>query len=80
MLTFHHILFYYVGPSVYHSSSNDRAALWIASIGSVSELPTEVRSALPEELPQGPISHYFYSLTTNSFIVVVASSAAFDWQ
>jgi hypothetical protein len=79
-LEFHEVLFYYVEPSVYKSDANDKAALWITSDGPLPDSAIEVSSELPHDLPQDAFAHYFYSSTTNSFIVVAAMQAVFHWH
>lgn len=79
-LQFQDICFYALEPSAYSRGANDRPALWITSDGPLPDSEVEVSSKLPEDLPQDAFAHYFYASTTNSFIVVAARRAAFQWQ
>jgi len=79
-LEFHEVLFYYIEPSVYKPEANDKAALWITSDGPLPDSAVEASVELPDDLPQDAFAHYFYSSTTNSFIVIAARRAAFHWH
>ena len=79
-LEFHEVLFYYIEPSVYKPEANDKVALWITSDGPLPDSAVEVSVELPDDLPQDAFAHYFYSSTTNSFVVVAARRAAFHWH
>lgn len=80
MLEFRDVVFYFIEPSVYRPEANDKAALWITSEGSLPDDRVEASAELPDDLPQDAFAHYFYSSTTNSFIVVAAREAAFHWN
>ena len=78
-LTFRTILFYYFEPSAYRAEKNDMAALWITADGPLPDAKVKVSKELPSDLPPDAFAHYFYSDTTNSFIVIAAKAAAFEW-
>jgi hypothetical protein len=79
-LEFREILFYSIEPSTYRSEANDKPALWITSDGALPDSAVEASGELPNDLPEDAFAHYFYSSTTNSFIVVAAREATFTWQ
>ena len=80
MLVFHEPLFYYIEPCEYRTKLNDRAALWITDDGPLPNSAVEASGKLPHDLPPDAFAHYFYSSTTNSFIVVAARRASFQWE
>jgi hypothetical protein len=79
-LEFQGIAFYSIEPSNYDPSANDKPALWITSDGSLPDERVKASAELPSDLPQGAFAHYFYSSTTNNFIVVAAMHASFNWD
>lgn len=79
-LTFQDIYFYFVEASSYRPEMNDKPALWITSDGPLPDPSAEISCQIPDNLPQDAFAHYFYASTTNSFIVVTASHAVFNWQ
>ncbi|MBI5927608.1 MAG: hypothetical protein HY836_18630 [Aquabacterium sp.] len=79
-LEFIGLLFYFVEPSVFSPQANDRLSLWITSDGPLPDQGIDLAVPLPDDLPEQAFAHYFYSSTTNSFIVFAALEATFHWQ
>lgn len=79
-LDFTGLLFYFVEPSMFSSQSNDKPSLWITSDGSLPDEEVDLPIELPRDLPEEAFAHYFYSSTTNSFIVISAMQGAFHWR
>ena len=79
-LEFTGILFYFVEPSVFSSKAQDKLSLWITSDGSLPDKEIDLPVELPGDLPERAFVHYFYSSTTNSFIVISATEGVFHWR
>lgn len=79
-LEFSGLLFYYVEPAAFSPEANDRPALWITSDGSLPDQEVNLAVELPSNLPEAAFAHYFYSSTSNSFIVIAAMHGAFQWE
>ena len=79
-LEFTGLLFYFVEPSLLSSQANDKPSLWITSDGALPDEEVDLAIELPRDLPQEAFAHYFYSSTTNSFIVICAMQGAFHWH
>jgi hypothetical protein len=80
ILEFEEICFYFVEPAIYNKAANDTSTLWITSDGSLPDSGVDIDVQLPSDLPEDAFAHYFYSSTTNSFIVVAAKRAVFYWN
>ena len=79
-LEFTGLLFYYVDPATFSAEANDRSGLWITSDGPLPDKEVDLAIEIPRTLPDGAFAHYFYSSTSNSFIVIAAMQGTFQWQ
>jgi len=79
-LEFTGILFCFVQAMAFSSEANDKQALWITSNGPLPDERVELAIELPRDLPEDAFIHYFYSDTTNSFVVFAATHEVFRWQ
>jgi len=56
------------------------SSLWITADGPLPDERLEISEIVPSDLPTGAFVHYLYSSSTNSFIVIGATSATFSWK
>ncbi|WP_140637463.1 hypothetical protein [Methylibium rhizosphaerae] len=79
-LEFNGLLFYFVEPAAFSPKANDRPGLWITSDGPLPDQEADLAIELPSDLPDKAFAHYFYSSTSNSFIVIAAMQEVFQWE
>jgi hypothetical protein len=54
--------------------------LWVTSDGSLPDSRVNISISLPTEIPENAFCHYFFASDTNSFLVVAATEATFEWS
>ena len=54
--------------------------LWVTSDGSLPDSRVNISISLPTAIPENAFCHYFFASDTNSFIVVAATEARFEWS
>ena len=79
-LEFQGLLFYFVEPARFARKTDDKSSLWITSNGALPNKKVRAGVELPDDLPDDAFAHYFYSSSTNSFIVIAAQHGVFRWQ
>jgi hypothetical protein len=56
------------------------SALWITSEGPFPDGRVKTSIDLPRDLPDEAFCHYLFASNTNSFIIMAATSATFEWS
>jgi hypothetical protein len=77
-LTLGGLLYFVIEPPDPTYPIKDAEGLWVASDGPLDEL-TSRPTDLPDELPEGAFSHWFFIHSWNAFIYVAFTRAAFAW-
>ncbi len=78
-LEFSGLCFYLIEPAVCTTRVNGSSSLWITADGPLPDARLEISGRVPPDLPADAFVHYFYSNSTNSFIVIGAKCAVFNW-
>ena len=74
------LCFFSVEPAACHTRPTGDSSLWITADGPLPDEQLEISEIVPSDLPPGAFVHYLYSSSTNSFIVIGATSATFSWK
>jgi hypothetical protein len=74
------LCFIAVEPAVYQTRPAGDSSLWIAADGPLPDERLQISEIVASDLPTGAFVHYLYSSSTNSFIVIGATSATFSWK
>lgn len=77
-LTLQGLLYFVIEPPDPTYPFKDAEGLWVASDGPLDELSSRPTD-LPDELPEGAFSHWFFIHSWNAFIYVAFTRAAFAW-
>ncbi len=78
-LIFSGLQFFDIKPTRYYFRSCEPSTLWITADGPLPDPNVNYESVIPKDLSEDAFCHYFYSSTTNNFIVVAATHAEFSW-
>jgi len=68
-----------VEPTVYRTKPGGNSSLWITADGPLPDERLQISEIVPADLPTNAFTHYLYSSSTNSFIVIGATGATFSW-
>jgi hypothetical protein len=68
-----------VEPVVCQTMPRGDSSLWITADGPLPDERLQISKIVPGDLPTNAFVHYLYSSSTNSFIVIGATSATFSW-
>jgi hypothetical protein len=68
-----------VEPVVCQTRPRGGSSLWITADGPLPDERVQISGIVPGDLPTDAFVHYLYSSSTNSFIVIGATSATFSW-
>ncbi|MBC7684800.1 MAG: hypothetical protein H7176_06180 [Bdellovibrionales bacterium] len=79
-LEFSELCFYWIEPAVFRIRPNGYLSLWITADGPLPDERLEISGVVPDDLPPDAFVHYLYSSSTNSFIVIGAKCAVFNWD
>lgn len=79
-LEFSGLYFYWIEPTLCSTQSKGDSALWITDEGPLPDERLKISETVPGNLPAEVFVHYLYSSSTNSFIVIGATHAAFIWD
>lgn len=79
-IEFSGLCFFWVEPTVCQTRPGNDSSMWITADGPLPDERLQINEVVPDDLPTGAFVHYLYSNSTNSFIVVGATSAIFSWS
>jgi hypothetical protein len=78
-LTLTGLLFFAAEPPRTTPDEWEGSALWITNDGSFPDPTAKTSLALPPGLPDDAFCQYLFSSNTNSFLLVAATGASFEW-
>ena len=78
ILTLSGLLFCVIEPPDSRYPYQKAKGLWLSGTGLVES--AKLSTKLPEPLPKGVFANYFFVRDWNSFIIVAAADARFDWS
>ncbi len=79
-LEFSGLCFCSVEPTVFQKRPGGGSSLWITAEGPLPDDRLQVSEAVSGNLPPEAFTHYLYSSSTNSFIVIAATGVQFRWR
>jgi len=74
------LCFFAVEPVTFPTRPDNDSSLWITADGSLPDERLQLSNLVPTSLSDGAFVHYLYSNSTNSFIVIGATNAVFNWK
>ena len=78
-LEFSGLCFCSVEPTIFQKRPGGDSSLWITADGPLPDDRLQISGIVPVDLPPNAFTHYLYSSSTNSFIVIAAIGAQFSW-
>jgi hypothetical protein len=79
-LEFSGLCFCSIEPTVFQKRPGGGLSLWITAEGPLPDDRIQISGTVPEDLPPDTFTHYLYSSSTNSFIVIAATGVQFSWK
>lgn len=79
-LEFSGLCFHWIEPTVSRTGLNGYSSLWITADGPLPDDRLKISGMVPDDLPTDAFVHYLYSSSSNSFIVIAAKCAVFNWE
>jgi hypothetical protein len=78
-LEFSGLCFYSVEPITLQKGPGGDSSLWITADGPIPDEQLQISGTVSGNLPSDAFTHYLYSSSTNSFIVIAATGVRFSW-
>ena len=78
-LEFSGLCFCSVEPTIFQKRPGGGSSLWITADGPLPDERLQISGTVPSILPSNAFTHYLYSSSTNSFIVIAATGVRFSW-
>lgn len=79
-LEFSGLCFCSAEPIVFQQRPGSGSSLWITAEGPLPDDRVQISGTVPGDLPPDAFTHYLYSSSTNSFIVIAATRVQFSWR
>jgi hypothetical protein len=79
-LEFSGLCFCSVEPTVFQKRPGGGSSLWITAEGPLPDDRVQISGTVLGDLPSNAFTHYLYSSSTNSFIVIAATGVQFSWS
>lgn len=78
-LEFSGLCFCSIEPTIFQKRPEGDSSLWITAEGRLPDDGLQISEIVPRNLPPNAFTHYLYSSSTNSFIVIAATGVQFSW-
>jgi len=78
-LEFSGLCFCSVEPTIFQKRPGGESSLWITADGPLPDERLQISGTVPSDLPPNVFTHYLYSSSTNSFIIIAATGVRFNW-
>lgn len=69
----------FVEPTVFQKRPGGKSSLWITADGPLPDERLQISGTVTGDLPPNAFTHYLYSSSTNSFIVIAATGVRFSF-